>query len=161
VQLTQLQRLLALLDDLVLQGGDLARLAALEPDQIPLVESHRLLAQQHAAVAGVLAVDAGTQLDDLESPSPVRVDPPGRVEGDRAAVVPGVAVHQRVHPDPVFVPGLLDQVLGHPLAEEGDEQQAAVFEHAMVFEQPAGPVVGQVGVDAEGVDEVEGALLLR
>ena len=71
---------------------------------------------------------------------------------------PGSSV---VHPDPVFVPFLAGHLLQHPLAEEGREEDPAVGEDPMVLEQPFGPVVGEVGVDAEGVDQVEEPVLLR
>ena len=146
---------------MVFERGDLARLARLERLQALDREVDRHLPRDDHPVAFDVGLGPGQERDDLEPPAPVGAEPPRRVEGDRPALVPREPGEQRVHPDPVFIPFLAGQRLEHPLAEEGREEDAAVGEDAMVLEQPFGPVVGEVGVDAEGVDQVEEPVLLR
>src|SRR4051795_11820138 len=65
------------------------------------------------------------ELEHLERPAPMRPYPPGRQQYVRAAVVPGGAYAEHVHPNPVLHPWLARDRLRHAAAQERRDQEPA------------------------------------
>src|SRR4051812_42301194 len=115
------------------------------------------LAEEQQSVP-LLVVD---ELEHLEPPAPMRPYPPGRQQYVRAAVIPGGPYVEYVHPDPVLLPWLAGDRLGHAAAKERRDQQPVWLQQTVQLGQPRAPLGREVGEHGHREHQIERRLLER